>query len=136
MQDLLRHTIPTGDIAVVFERALTVLLNDLERTKLAATSRPRVSTLPVGGTRHIPASVKREVWARDEGRCTFVGHEGQCGERGLLQFHHVIPYADGGPATAENIQLRCAAHNQYEATLWSGATELDMVRERMFDYGC
>ena len=129
-QDLLRHTIPAGDIAVVFERALTMLLNDLERKKLAASSRPRASRPSVGGSRHIPASVRREVWARDQGKCTFVGSDGQCGERGLLEFHHMIPYADGGAATASNLRLRCAAHNQYEATLWSGATEVDMARER------
>ena len=40
-QSLLRHVIPNGDPAAVFERALDALLADLERRKLAATSRPR-----------------------------------------------------------------------------------------------
>jgi hypothetical protein len=31
-----------------------------------------------------------------------------------------IPYAIGGEATAENISLRCAAHNAYEAELIFG----------------
>ena len=31
VQALSRHAIPGGDLAVIFDRALTVLLNDLER---------------------------------------------------------------------------------------------------------
>ena len=126
-QNLLRHVVPSGDIAVVFERALTLLVEDLERKKLAATSTPRGQRPTARGSRHIPAGVKREVWKRDGGQCAFVGSCGRCTERGLLEFHHVIPYADGGPATAENLQLRCAAHNAYEAARWSGA---DVARER------
>ena len=36
------------------------------------------------------------------------------------------PYAVGGSATEENIELRCRAHNAYEARLFFGA---DIVRE-------
>jgi hypothetical protein len=36
-QDLLGHTIPSGDPAAIFDRALSLLLADLEKTKLAAT---------------------------------------------------------------------------------------------------
>jgi hypothetical protein len=32
----------------------------------------------------------------------------------------VIPYAVGGKPTVDNIQLRCRAHNRYEATLFFG----------------
>ena len=39
-QDLMRHRVPTGDPAAIFDRALTALLLDLERTKLAAAKRP------------------------------------------------------------------------------------------------
>lgn len=41
VQDLMRHTCPNGDIGVVFERAVTMLFEHLERTKLAQVSRPR-----------------------------------------------------------------------------------------------
>jgi len=27
----------------------------------------------------------------------------------------VLPFADGGPTTLDNLQLRCRAHNAYEA---------------------
>ncbi|MDQ7829797.1 MAG: hypothetical protein QN122_02120 [Armatimonadota bacterium] len=67
-------------------------------------------------SRHIPAAVRRAVWDRDGGRCAFIGQTGQrCTEVAFLEFHHVVPYATGGPATVQNIQLRCRAHNRYEA---------------------
>jgi hypothetical protein len=75
-------------------------------------------------SRHIPASVRRAVWARDGGRCAFVAPDGRrCGETAFLEFHHVRPYARGGPATVENIELRCRAHNGYEAKLALGGGE-------------
>jgi len=117
-QDLLRHAVPDGDPAEIFDRALTALLEDLGRRKFAATERPRGSREPSAGSRAIPAAVKRSVMTRDRGRCAFVADTGRrCGARGFVEFHHVVPYARGGPATVANIQLRCRAHNGYEAEL-------------------
>jgi hypothetical protein len=115
VQDLLRHSIPNGDPAAIFDRALTVLLAELEKNKLAQTDRPRRVADPKSSSRHVPAAVKREVWKRDGGRCAFIGTGGRCSERGLLEFHHVVPFADGGETTIANLQLRCRAHNAYEA---------------------
>ena len=114
-QDLLRHSVKSGDPAEVFDRALTLLIADLERTRLAMPRRPRTSTSQNKQSRHVPAAVRLAVWARDDGRCRFEGSAGRCRETALLQLHHVIPYARGGPATVENLELRCAAHNRYEA---------------------
>lgn len=116
VQDLLRHVVPDGDPAVILDRALTVLLENLERTKLASVQRPRSPASPKTRSRHVPAAIRREVWKRDGGRCAFVGADGPCGERGFLEFHHVVPFAGGGETTAANLQLRCRAHNAYEAT--------------------
>ncbi len=44
----------------------------------------------------------------------------RCTERAFLEFHHIRPYALGGPTSAENISLRCRRHNQYEAELVFG----------------
>ena len=60
VQDLLRHVIPTGDAAEIFDRALTLLLADLERRRYAETSRPRPSQEPRAASRHIPAAVRRD----------------------------------------------------------------------------
>ena len=122
-QALLRHVIPTGDAASIFDRALDLLIAAAERQKIAATNQPRSPRAPAHSRpihcRHIPAAVKREVWKRDNGRCAFVGVQGRCSEEGFLEFHHVVPFAEGGPATTANIELRCRAHNAYEAD-WVG----------------
>src|SRR5207247_10924099 len=66
-QDLLRHAIPTGDLAQVIDRALTVLLKDLARKKFAATERPRASRGTARGSRDVAAKVRRSVGLRDDG---------------------------------------------------------------------
>jgi hypothetical protein len=131
-QDLLRHGIPNGDLAAVMERALTLLVENLEKKKLAVTRRRRASRPATRGSRHIPAAVRREVWRRDDGQCALVGSHGRCTERGLVEFHHVVPFADGGEASVDNVQLRCRAHNQHEAALRFGA---HIVRENAPAYG-
>lgn len=127
VRDLLRHEVPDGDPAALIDRALTLLVAHAERTKFAATTlRPeaRASTPRARQrSRRIPAAVRRTVWARDHGRCAFTGHDGLCGEAGFLEFHHVVPFAAGGQSTVANLELRCRAHNGYEAeraglTLW------------------
>lgn len=118
-QDLLRHAVPSGDAAEIFDRALTALLESQARKKFASTDRPRASRGTKDGSRDVPAAVKRAVWLRDGGQCAFAAHGGRrCGEQGFLEFHHVSPYAASGEATVENIALRCRAHNQFEADLF------------------
>jgi hypothetical protein len=65
------------------------------------------------------------VWTRDEGRCAFVGAHGRCTERGLLELHHLVPFADGGATDTANLQLRCRAHNAFEAEAWFGLAEME-----------
>jgi hypothetical protein len=118
-RDLLRHSIPSGDPAAIVEKALTVFVKHLERHKCGALQgsprqRPHRAGRPARG-RHIPSKVKREVWSRDQGRCAFAGSHGRCTENAFLEFHHVRPYAMGGSADRDNIELRCRAHNQYES---------------------
>jgi len=118
-QDLLAHTTRRGDLAEIFDRALTMLVADLERKKLAAVARPRASRVPSADSHTIPAGVRRTVSVRDGGRCAFVaGDRRRCGERRGLEFHHVIPYGVGGMPTADNIALRCPCHNRYEAEVF------------------
>ena len=128
LQDLMRHAVPDGNVATIFDRAVTLLLRDVERRKFAQAKRPRAPTPGNSTGRHVPAAVKRAVWARDRGQCAFNATSGRCEERGFLEFHHVIPFAEGGSTTVENLQLRCRAHNDYEARQWFGATLTDMQR--------
>ncbi len=116
-QALLGHQVPTGDIAQVIERALAVFVPYLEKVKFAATAKPRSGRQSsTAGTRHISAPVRRTVWVRDEGQCTFESESGQrCPARTRLEFDHIEEFARGGEATVSGIRLRCRAHNQYGA---------------------
>jgi 5-methylcytosine-specific restriction endonuclease McrA len=120
-RDLLRHVIPDGNPAAIVDRALTMLVEQLEKSRHAAVVRPQAQPRATSSPRHVPASVRRAVWARDEGQCAFVGADGRCRETGWLEFHHVAPFARAGPTTIQNLELRCRAHNAHEAELEFGA---------------
>jgi hypothetical protein len=68
-------------------------------------------------SRYIPRAVLREVYARDEGQCTYVSPEGRrCAAREFLEVHHHnVTFARGGAATVENLRLTCRAHNAFLA---------------------
>ena len=130
-QALMGHTIPPGDIVKVVVEGLRDLVQRLEKTKFAATSRPRASRGSANpGTRYVPAEVKRAVWERDEGQCTFVGSGGQrCQARTMLEFDHIEAFARGGGATVEGMRLLCRAHNQYAAEQTFGTGFMRTKRE-------
>jgi hypothetical protein len=128
-QELLGHALPSGDLAQVLDRALDALIERLERRKFGATRRPRRSEQASANPRHIPADVKRTVWERDGGRCTFVSDAGQrCPARSRLEYDHVEPVARGGRSTVSGLRLRCRAHNRYAAECAFGAGFMERKR--------
>src|SRR5262249_42154676 len=99
-QELLSHKVPSNDLAAVLDRALDALIAQLEKRKLAATSRPRKPSSQPTNPRTIPSHVRRAVWKRDQGRCTFVSLTGRrCESREFLEFDHVLEVARGGTAS-------------------------------------
>ncbi len=134
-QDLLRHSIPDGDIAQILERGLDLVIERATKRQFAATDKPRPKPeQPADLAATVPAHLRREVAERDGYRCTFVADDGtRCGATSWLQFDHVEPRARGGPSTADNLRLLCRAHNQLEAERrlgrWVG--EIAAKRERV-----
>ena len=118
-QTLLSHRVPMGDIAEVFDRALDLLIKETKRARFAETDRPRTQIQRSGqSTRHIPATLRRQVYERDQGRCAYVGKGGRrCGARERLEFHHRIPWARTQDHSLRNLTLLCQAHNQHVANL-------------------
>ena len=117
-QALLRHRLPSGDLAHVLDRALDALLATLAKEKFAATDRPRRSgrRSEARRSRRVPHEVRRAVHERDGEQCAFVSADGaRCGERGFLELDHLEPVSVGGRSTEANVRILCAAHNQYEA---------------------
>jgi 5-methylcytosine-specific restriction endonuclease McrA len=131
-QALLGHQIPSGEVAEVLDRALDALIGQLEQRKFAATTRPRPrQRRSSANPRYIPAEVKRTVWERDGGQCTFVSEAGRrCPARKLLEFDHSEPVARGGRATVANVRLRCRPHNQYGAERTFGTGFMSQKRQQ------
>ena len=129
VQELLGHAVPSGDVEQVMERALDALARELEREKFAATPEPRARRSAAEG-RYIPAEIKREVWARDGGKCTFVSETGKrCESRTRVEMDHVVPVAKGGQTSVSNLRLLCSVHNQFEAERAFGSEFMRGKRE-------
>lgn len=139
-QALLSHAVPKRDMEHVLQRALKALIPQLERQKFGAKrqvgeSNPQSESARAAQSksackRHVPARVRRAVWDRDQGQCTFVAASGhRCNATSLLELDHVQPVACGGVATVEGMRLRCSAHNQYEAEQVFGANFMSRKRD-------
>ena len=76
----------------------------------AATPTPK----PCASGRAIPAAVRRQVWQRDGGRCTYLDRRTgrRCNSRHLIEIDHILPYALGGGADPANLRLLCHAHHR------------------------
>jgi len=128
----LEALIPGSDIASVIDVAVSEKLERLEAKRFGKTNRPRTKvedadTSP--GVRGIAAAVKRFVWERDGGQCTFVTPDGKrCPERHRLEYHHDKPYGRGGDRNANNLRLMCKCHNLYMAELDFGKETIDEYR--------
>jgi 5-methylcytosine-specific restriction endonuclease McrA len=68
-------------------------------------------------TRYIPVPLKRLIWRRDHGRCTYVSPVTgrHCDSTHGLQFDHIRAWAKGGETSAVNLRLLCASHNRFVA---------------------
>ena len=127
-QALMRHRNPSGDLEVVFDRAMDALLEKLEKERLGKTSRPQKKARP-SKDGHIPAETRREVFARDGEQCTHVDQHGnRCGCRDFLELDHVVPRAKGSSDEASNLSVACRAHNRRYADQQFGK---DYVLERI-----
>lgn len=126
-QELLDHTIPSGDMSEILDRALALLVSQLEKRRCGATDSPRPRRSHANG-RYVPAEVRRGVFERDGHQCTHVSDKGhRCEARSRLELDHVIPLARGGRTEAADLRLLCRQHNQHEAESAFGA---GFMRER------
>ena len=82
-----------------------------------------------GKSRYISKAVKREVYIRDDGQCSYVSSEGRrCGEKTKLQYDHVELFARGGSQDLNNLRLMCPVHNALLAELALGRDFVQMKR--------
>ena len=77
------------------------------------------------------AAMRDAVFARDKGRCTYIGANGErCAATHHLQIDHVIPYARGGTNRIDNLRLLCERHNKLEAERVLGTNIVRRFRRR------
>ena len=111
-QALLRHQVPSGDLAEVLDRALDALLDKVERTKFGKTAAPRTAKTRApraaksSDRRYVPRSVRRHTVARDGERCAFVAEDGGGARR---------------PGSSRSITC-CRCHEAARAA-WTGARQ-------------
>jgi hypothetical protein len=141
LKALLSHKVPTGDLREVLREAIRCGVEKHGKRKgaVVATRKPRpvvragegepnASSDP--GSTHITAAVRREVWKRDGGRCTFVSPDGsRCNSRWRLELDHIEPVALGGTSTVPNLRLRCRGHNMLHAERTYGREHMDQFRK-------
>jgi hypothetical protein len=121
LKGLMLSSVPDGDLARIFETAVTEALERREARRFAKVKTPRKTIAdtagPASSSRYIPAPVRRGSHASDDGRCRFVSSGGRrCGTFRHVQFHHAVPWARGGEASPDNIHMMCRTHNLYLAT--------------------
>ncbi|MBN1962687.1 MAG: HNH endonuclease [Deltaproteobacteria bacterium] len=149
---LLRHKLPKAELGDVIELALERLCLQLEAKKFAkpkhtvtkqlvnknASSAKRYDQHGPAhvenntnkkchkqNSRYLPKQLRRQVAERDQYRCTYMAKDGQrCSETAGLEYHHVLPYAQGGQVSVNNIQLRCRQHNLHQAVIDFGAAKV------------
>jgi len=132
-QDLLRHRIPNGDLAQVFEQGLDLLIAKVLKERFAVGRNPRrqLPPGPVASASHeAPDSMKREVYERDGGRCAFVDEHGnRCPERRFLEFDHVEGFARTHVHDVKTSRLLCRVHNQLLAEQLYGRKFMERLRQ-------
>ena len=65
--------------------------------------------------RAISAGVRRQMWQRDGGRCSYVDPQTgrRCNSTHLIEIDHIVPHALGGGADPGNLRLLCGAHHRH-----------------------
>jgi hypothetical protein len=117
--DLLSHRVPGRDLATIIERAVDLLIEKLKKERFAIVRKPRKELEEVSeasSSRHIPDPIKRAVFQRDGGRCTYTDENGRrCPETSRLEFDHIDGYARTRRHDVDRIRLLCGVHNRHAA---------------------
>ncbi|HEX4049035.1 MAG TPA: HNH endonuclease signature motif containing protein [Elusimicrobiota bacterium] len=120
-EELLSNKFPFGGISDV----LSEVVRDYLRRHDPQKALDFVGTAPAKGRSTIPTAVRRVVWSRDGGRCSFMGPGGiRCGSRRMIGIDHRKPRALGGTDRIENLRLLCRPHNDAERRRLLGEGEL------------
>jgi hypothetical protein len=143
-RDGLSHSIPGASTEQVLKAALELLLEKQAKAR-GLVKKPRTFATPsstptlsdattatptfseplhrrTGPREQIPAAVRRAVWERDGGRCTWpLDSGGCCGSTHRLELDHIDPWARFSEPTVDNLRVVCHHHNTLAARQIFGA---------------
>jgi hypothetical protein len=118
LRSLLSHKIPDGDLAAVLHEAIrcAVEKHGKRRGTVAPSRKTSRATEPARASARPSAQVRREVTARDDCSCAWIGEDGRrCGSTWQFELDHVQVAALGGKATVEEMRVLCRPHNMLHA---------------------
>jgi hypothetical protein len=115
LKGLLAHAYPnmTTKELVAYLAKLGLKKHDPAQQEVKAKATPA----PNESARHVSRPVARQVWKRDQSRCTWSDPKTgrKCRSTYRLQIDHLQPFALGGKTSLQNLRLLCFHHNQLEA---------------------
>ena len=125
-RDLLRHSIPDGDIKKIFMKGLRELVERAEARKLGKLKKAKVvanEELPLEGeaaaeevvttARSATRAMRREISERDGVQCAYCAKDGtRCKATAWLEADHMDGYAKTGKTQASRMRWLCRSHNQ------------------------
>lgn len=135
VKGLLAHSRPNLSTSDLLEELCNRFLEDQKR-KIESSARQR--TGPRGLSKEATAlaenaaskgrairlHIKRQVWARDKGRCR------KCQSIHALEIDHIQPVALGGGNELDNLRLLCRSCNQREAIKALGVNKMGHYLEK------
>ena len=131
---LLSHRSPKVSLGDLHLQAMRLLIDFLEKKRfgsIEAYRQPTSAVTPRRRGRYVPAKLRRAVFERDGGRCTYVDERGvRCDESHYVEIHHLRAFALGGEHGLQNLALRCRAHNALAAEQDFGREHVEYQRKR------
>jgi hypothetical protein len=117
LKNLMGHKSDAQTYAGLFEELADLALKKLDPMEKPTVVPPSETKSSTGETRYIPEKLKRAIWQRDKGRCSYVDPESgkRCESKHALQYEHIVPFGRGGKSTFGNLKLLCVSHNQLAA---------------------
>ncbi|MGK5082461.1 HNH endonuclease signature motif containing protein [Bdellovibrionota bacterium FG-1] len=149
IKSLLAHTKPNASYAELIEYLVNETLFRLEKKKgimpavnstaaVAVTEKTTLlptDPLPEGQRVYLPVALRRQVFARSEGRCEYTHDGRRCTSRYALELDHVTPLALGGSNEPSNLRVLCKSHNLQQAAANQVFDSYKIKRGRFHDGG-
>ena len=88
---------------------------------------------PLDGSRAFPHDLKQQAWFEVRGICAYSNQPGLCRDTDRIdfheaEFHHIVPYSDGGSSTIDNIAVTHKGCNQKIGSQYVPVIDADGTR--------